>query len=80
MYPDPEVAGFISSNFIPDRAHVKEQQDVFARFGAEWTPTVLILEPDGTERHRFEGFLPKDDFLAQRLGARPCREPFDHDG
>jgi hypothetical protein len=69
VYPDPEVAGFITQNFIPDRAHIKEQQDVFARFGAEWTPTVLIVEPDGTERHRFEGFLPKDDFLAQlRIG------------
>ena len=69
MYPDPEVAGFITENFIPDRAHVKEQQDVFALFGAEWTPTVIITEADGTERHRFEGFLPKDEFLAQlRLG------------
>ena len=69
MYPDPEVAGFITQNFIADRAHVKEQQDVFARFGVEWTPTVLIVDADGTERHRFEGFLPKDDYLAQlRIG------------
>lgn len=69
MYPDPEVAGFINENFIPDRAHVKDQGEVFKRFGAEWTPTVVIADADGTERHRFEGFLPKPDFLAQlRLG------------
>ena len=65
MYPDPEVAGFISANFIPDRAHIKEQPQVFERFGAQWTPTVILAEPDGTERHRFEGFLPKPDYLAQ---------------
>lgn len=42
---------------------------MFERFGAQWTPTVLILDPSGSERHRFEGYLPTPDFLAQlRLG------------
>jgi len=42
---------------------------VFERFGAQWTPTILILDPEGAERHRFEGYLPAPDFLAQlRLG------------
>jgi outer membrane protein assembly factor BamD (BamD/ComL family) len=35
------------------------------RFGVDWTPTILILDPDGKERHRIEGYLPNDDFLAQ---------------
>lgn len=26
---------------------------------------MLLLEPEGKEGHRFEGFLPVDDFLAQ---------------
>jgi hypothetical protein len=48
---------------------VKEQPEVFERFGAQWTPTILILDPSGVERHRIEGFLPVPDFLAQlRLG------------
>ena len=35
----------------------------------QWTPTVLVTDERGTEHHRIEGFLPKDDFLAQvRLG------------
>ena len=69
MYPDPKVASFIQDNFVPDRAHVKEQPEVFERFNAQWTPTILILDPSGAERHRFEGFLPAPDFLAQlRLG------------
>lgn len=42
---------------------------MFERFGAQWTPTVLILDPSGVERHRIEGFLPAPDFLAQlKLG------------
>lgn len=38
---------------------------MFERFHAQWTPTVIIRDAQGTERHRLEGFLPSDDFLAQ---------------
>ena len=65
MYPNPKVSDFVSKNFIPARFHVKEQGDAFARFGAQWTPTIEILDPTGKEQHRIEGFLPTDDFLAQ---------------
>ena len=37
----------------------------FHRFDATWTPTVLILNSKGTERHRIEGYLPKEEFQAQ---------------
>ena len=53
------------------RIHVKDPGAPAAmeRFAAQWTPTTLVLDPDGRERHRIEGFLPPDDFLAQlRLG------------
>ena len=63
------MAGFIERSFVPFRAHIKEQPQTFERFGAQWTPTVVLAEPDGTERYRFEGFLPKSDYLAQlKLG------------
>ena len=69
MYPDPRVEGFIGENFLPVKIHIKEQPATFQRFGAQWTPTIAILDPDGSKRHRFEGFLPADDFLAQlKLG------------
>lgn len=35
------------------------------RYGVQWTPTALEVDPDGVERHRVEGFLPADDFLGQ---------------
>jgi len=48
---------------------VREQPDDWARYGerygVQWTPTTLILDPSGVERQRIEGFLPADDFLAQ---------------
>jgi DNA-binding SARP family transcriptional activator len=73
VYSDPRVAAFVTSRFEPVRVHVKENADEFKRLGerfdANWTPTVLIVDPAGTERHRVEGFLPTEDFLSQlRLG------------
>ncbi len=60
---------FINENVIPVKIHIKEQPKTFERFGAQWTPTMQLLDPDGTKRHQFEGFLPPDDFLAQlKLG------------
>lgn len=46
-------------------SHIKEHPAWFHRFDATWTPTVLILDSNGTERHRIEGYLPKDEFQAQ---------------
>lgn len=69
MYPDSEVSTFIVENFVPARAHVKTEGNVFERFNAQWTPTVLVLDEKGREHHRIEGFLEAPEFLAQlRLG------------
>ena len=32
-----------------------------------WTPSILILDANGDERWRIEGYLPKDEFRAQLL-------------
>lgn len=55
----------VTEGFVPVKVHIKEQPKVFERFDARWTPTILALDPEGVERHRIEGFLPVDDFLAQ---------------
>ena len=69
MWPLDRVERYVESNFIPVRVHVRDQAAEFQRlgekYGAQWTPTTLVLSPDGTERHRVEGFLPADDLLAQ---------------
>ena len=50
---------------MPLEAHIKEHPVYFHRFDALWTPTVIILDPNGKERFRIEGYLPKDEFRAQ---------------
>ena len=65
MYPNDRVASFTKKHFIPAKFHIKEQPQAFQRFNAMWTPTILVLDDGGNERHRIEGFLPVDDFLAQ---------------
>lgn len=64
MYPDERVVKFISENFVPVRVDVRKNPAPMERFGAFWTPIVVILDPSGTERYRFEGYLPVNDFLA----------------
>jgi len=61
------VVKFIEDNFVPLEAHIKEHPAYFKRFSAVWTPTVLVLDPDGHECWRIEGYLPKDEFQAQLL-------------
>lgn len=69
MYPDPRVVDFVNRQFVPVRAHAKENAEAFKtlgdRFDAHWTPTMLIVDSSGAERHRIEGFLPTNDFLSQ---------------
>jgi tetratricopeptide (TPR) repeat protein len=85
VYADPKVARFIDQHFIPVRVHVREQADAFkqlgARYSAQWTPTILIVDEGGEERYRIEGFLPTNDFLAHlKLGlgrAAFARSDFD---
>jgi hypothetical protein len=49
---------------VPLEAHIKEHPTYFHRFDAVWTPTVLILDSNGAERFRIEGYLPKEEFRA----------------
>jgi TolA-binding protein len=69
VYSDAAVATYITEHLEPVRVHVRDQKDEYKRLSerhhVQWTPTILILDSDGEERHRIEGFLPKDDFLSQ---------------
>jgi TolA-binding protein len=74
VWPDERVVRFVTENFIPARVHVKDDAEEFQKYGdkynAQWTPTILELDSDGTEVHRIEGFLENDDFLAQLMLGR----------
>jgi TolA-binding protein len=67
VWPDPRVQELVEEEFVPVRVHVQKQPDEYQRlgqkYGAEWTPTILMLDPTGNERHRVEGFLPTSEFV-----------------
>jgi TolA-binding protein len=65
VYPNDKVVSFITKHFIPAKFHIKDAKPAFERFNAMWTPTILVLDEQGKEHHRIEGFLPADDFLTQ---------------
>ena len=65
MYPDPRVAGFVMEHFVPVKIDVRKNPQPMERFEALWTPTIILLDPEGVERYRFEGYLPAGDYLAR---------------
>ena len=71
MWPDERVVRFVNEHFVAARVHPRQNPDAFKQYGerynAQWTPIVLVLNPDGEEHYRLEGFLPADDFLAQLM-------------
>ena len=52
-------------------------QVYFHRFDVPWTPTVLILDSNGIERERNEGYFPNREFRA-RLEMGLARIAFMH--
>ena len=42
-----------------------EVSAILKRHQVKWTPTFVILDPDGREHHRLVGFLLPQDFMAQ---------------
>ena len=65
MYPAPRVTQLIVDELLPVRIHVKDQPEMWHRFGVRWTPTVAVLGPDGREARRVEGYLPADELRGQ---------------
>src|SRR6478672_2975739 len=80
-YPNPEVDRFIEEHFIPVQFNVVEQPEVMERFNTPWTPTLLVLDTDGKEHRRSQGYLDPRRFLAEMslalLQAAIDRQQFD---
>jgi hypothetical protein len=67
VYTDEGVSRFITENFIPIRINAVEQKEdyqlVSKQFGVHWTPTILVVDREGLERQRIEGFVPADSLV-----------------
>ncbi|MFN3467598.1 MAG: hypothetical protein ACK4WF_07850, partial [Candidatus Brocadiales bacterium] len=55
-YPEARVTSLISQNFIPVKCNVGENKTLPQRFNIHWTPTLVMLDAQGTVHHSFTGF------------------------
>ncbi len=61
-YPKEAVSEFVNNHFVGLRLSFDTQP--FAKdFNLQWTPTLLVLDPEGQEHHRTVGFLPPEEFI-----------------
>ena len=60
----------MEKNFVPLQLDTNKNKALVTRFGIKWTPTILVLDIEGDEHHRFVGYLPPDDFVGQILLGR----------
>lgn len=79
-YPNPEVEQYLQQHFVPVQFNVVEQPDVMRRFNTPWTPTLIVLDADGKEHRRSQGYLDPKRLLAElslaRLQAAIDRQDF----
>lgn len=61
-YPNPAVVQFMQRNVIPVRI-LYNQQPLASQFKVKWTPTTILLDAEGKEVYRNEGFLPPDSLI-----------------
>ena len=64
-YPNPEVERYIQEHFIPVQFNVVERWDVMERFNTPWTPTLIVMDWDGKEHRRSQGYLDPKRFLGE---------------
>jgi len=68
-YPNEKVVEFIGKNVIPMRVE-HNGRPLAMRYRVKWTPTLILLNDQGTEVYRDVGFLPPERLLpALMLGV-----------
>ncbi len=73
-YPEREVQQAIEDHFEPVQINTQDgtaaTADVVAKFRQVWTPDLRILDADGYELYRWNGYLPPGEYVAQLLAGR----------
>jgi hypothetical protein len=65
-YIDPAVITFINEKLIPVRMQSADPV-LGPKFKVKWTPTLLVLDAEGTEHYRTLGFYPPQDLIPSLL-------------
>ena len=70
-YPESLVAELVEKATIPLQFNntVESAQPTIARYHHIWTPDLRILNGEGDELYRWNGYLPPAEFAAQLLAA-----------
>lgn len=79
-YPNADVDQYLKQHFVPVQFNVVEQPDVMELFNTPWTPTIIVLDADGKEHRRSQGYLDPRRMLGElslaRLKAAIDRQDF----
>jgi len=65
-YPNDSVINFIQKNVIPLRIPF-DAQPLSTDFNIKWTPTLIVLDSEGKERHRIVGFVSAKELIPSLL-------------
>ena len=70
-YPEVPVREAIERLTVPFQLDntVEANQPVLDRFRHVWTPDLRVLDVDGTELYRWNGYLPPAEFAPQLIAA-----------
>ncbi len=70
-YPNAEVQRTIAGRFVGCQIDTTDVANapLVRRFRQAWTPDLRVLDRDGVELYRWNGYLPPYEFLAQLLAA-----------
>ena len=68
-YPQNFVRDIIDKHCVPVQINnsLDETKELIARYRHVWTPDLRILDDDGYELYRWNGYLPPAEFAAQLL-------------
>ena len=73
-YPDESVSAAISNLFVPVQINTQDSSpntvETVQRFRQVWTPDLRIIDGEGVELYRWNGYLPPTEFLPQLLAGR----------
>ncbi len=62
-YRDAGTIRFINDNLIAMRINSGSIPRWAGNFTIQYTPTIIIVDDEGKERHRMVGFLPPNEFV-----------------
>ncbi|OGL38088.1 MAG: hypothetical protein A2042_07025 [Candidatus Schekmanbacteria bacterium GWA2_38_11] len=68
-FQDDNAVRMINERFIPMSFLTTKEKDLACEYGVEWTPSFMIVDDEGKELDRWEGFLPAEEFIPQLLLA-----------